>query len=108
MPLPNNLWERGKCGLKILQYLSVGIPSVVSNVGINSKIIHNGKNGYVVNNNKQWEACLLKLLNNPQSIIEMGFYGRKVVEKKFFKFFNNLQIIINLKEINCIFILLIL
>ncbi len=95
MPLPNNLWERGKCGLKILQYLSVGIPSVVSNVGINSEIIHNGKNGYVVNNNKDWEIYLLKLLNNPQSITKMGFYGRKVVKKHF----SNFSIIYKLSSI---------
>ncbi len=53
MPLPNNVWTRGKCGLKVLQYLSIGIPSIVSNVGINSKIIINGKNGYLVKNNKE-------------------------------------------------------
>ena len=55
MPLPNNQWTRGKCGLKILQYLSIGIPSIVSNVGINSEIIKNGKNGYLINNIRDWK-----------------------------------------------------
>ncbi len=86
MPLPNNLWTKGKCGLKILQYLSVGIPSVVSNVGINSEIIHNGKNGFLANNSKEWETHLLKLLNKPKSITKMGLYGRKLVQKHFSNF----------------------
>ncbi len=86
MPLPNNLWTRGKCGLKILQYLSVGIPSVVSNVGINSEIIFNGKNGYLVNHKSQWETYLKKFLNNPKSITKMGYYGREVVKKNFSDF----------------------
>ena len=86
MPLPNNLWTRGKCGLKILQYLSVGIPSVVSNVGINSEIIVNGKNGYLINNKSQWETYLKKFLNNPELIAKMGYYGREIVKKNFSDF----------------------
>ncbi len=86
MPLPNNLWTKGKCGLKILQYLSVGIPSVVSNVGINSDIIVNGKNGYLVNNQKEWEIYLKKFLNNPKLISKMGLNGRKIVKQKFSNF----------------------
>lgn len=95
MPLPNNHWTKGKCGLKILQYLSIGIPSLVSNVGINSEIIHNEKNGYLINNKKEWEIYLLKLLNNPKLIPKMGLYGRKTVEK----FYSNFSIINKLSSI---------
>ncbi len=86
MPLPNNLWTRGKCGLKILQYLSVGIPSVVSNVGINSEIITNGKNGYLIDNKDQWEIYIKKFIKNPKLINKMGSYGRKIVKKNFSNF----------------------
>ena len=89
MPLPNNVWTRGKCGLKILQYLSIGIPSIVSNVGINSKIITNGKNGYLVNNNKEWEIYIKKLITNKRLIYTMGINGRRTVSK----FFSNISII---------------
>ena len=89
MPLPNNVWTRGKCGLKILQYLSIGIPSIVSNVGTNSEIIINKKNGFLINNNKEWEIYLKKLINNPSLISEMGISGRKTVVK----YFSNISVI---------------
>ena len=95
MPLPNNVWTRGKCGLKILQYLSIGIPSVVSNVGINSKIIQHGNNGYLINNNKEWEIYLIKMLDNPKLVLRMGLNGRKLVEK----FFSNYSIVDKLSKI---------
>jgi glycosyltransferase involved in cell wall biosynthesis len=86
MPLPNNQWTKGKCGLKILQYLSVGIPSVVSNVAINSEIIIHGKNGYLINNKSEWEIYLTKFLKNPKIISKMGLNGRKIVKKSFSNF----------------------
>jgi len=83
MPLPNNVWTKGKCGLKILQYLSLGVPSLVSNVGINSEIITNRKNGFLINNNKDWEIYLKKLINDQSLVLKMGINGRQTVVKHF-------------------------
>ena len=88
MPLPNNIWTRGKCGLKILQYLSIGIPSIVSNVGANSEIIKNQKNGYLINNNKEWKIYLRKLIYNQSLISKMGVNGRNTV----CKYFSNISV----------------
>jgi hypothetical protein len=42
MPLSNDLWSQGKCGLKILQYYSVGIQVVCTPVGVNRDLSRMG------------------------------------------------------------------
>lgn len=42
MPLENNENNRGKCGFKLIQYLSAGLPIIGSTVGINQMIIKEG------------------------------------------------------------------
>lgn len=83
MPLKNDLWAKGKCGFKIIQYLSLGIPAVASNVGINNKIIQHGKNGFIVNNLREWRVCIKKLITNKKLILKMGRLGVKTMKKKY-------------------------
>ena len=45
MPLPDNDWSRGKCGMKGLLYMSTGKPAVISAVGVNKEIVDHGENG---------------------------------------------------------------
>lgn len=59
MPLENNDWERGKCGLKLLLYLASGIPSIASNVGVNKKILEGA--GILVDESNTWEQSLTNL-----------------------------------------------
>lgn len=40
MPLEDNENNRGKCGFKLIQYLSVGLPLIGSTVGVNKMIIN--------------------------------------------------------------------
>src|SRR5690606_9194210 len=39
MPLPDEPWERGKCGYKLIQYMACGLPVVASAVGVNREIV---------------------------------------------------------------------
>ena len=81
MPLSIDLWSQGKCGLKIIQYFSVGVPVVCTPVGINRDIVEDGVNGFWAQNGDQWEDRLLKLIREEELRKEMGFKGRKKVEE---------------------------
>jgi len=81
MPLSDDLWSKGKCGLKILQYNSVGIPAVCTPVGINRELIQDGLNGFWAQNEVQWEDRLSKLIAEKERRKQMGLEGRKIVEK---------------------------
>ena len=53
-PLPENEWVMGKTGFKTIQYMSVGVPCVVSNTGANRGIIQDGVNGYLAGTREEW------------------------------------------------------
>jgi len=81
MPLSDDLWSQGKCGLKILQYFGAGIPVVCAPVGINRDIVEDGINGYWARDERQWEDGLLKLMKEKTLREEMGIRGRRTVEE---------------------------
>ena len=65
MPLPADIWAKGKCGFKALQYMALGIPAVVSGVGVNTEIVDHEINGFVCNTPEEWHSALEKLLTDP-------------------------------------------
>jgi len=82
MPLPNDHWAKGKCGLKALTYMSCGIPVVMSAVGVNTEVGSDG-NALLVNSNEEWKEALGKLIENKNLRRELGMRGRKVVEERY-------------------------
>lgn len=97
-PLPENEWTKGKTGFKTIQYMSVGIPCVVSDVGANKDIIEDGVNGYLVRTEEEWIEKLSKLIKDPSLRREIGIAGRKTVEQKFSVKTNALMYIKIIKE----------
>lgn len=83
MPLTDDLWAKGKCGFKALQYLSLGIPAVVSPVGVNSEIVEHGINGYLCSGENEWYEALATLISNVSLRIRMGKAGRRKIEEKY-------------------------
>ena len=83
MPLYDSDWEKGKCGFKGIQYMSLGIPTVMSPVGVNSEIIIHGKNGFLANTENEWFSILSELIQNKKLRIAIGDEGRKTIEKKY-------------------------
>jgi glycosyltransferase involved in cell wall biosynthesis len=78
MPLQNNEWAKGKGGYKLLQYMSIGIPSVASPVGINCDLIRDGVNGYLALTNDEWKQKLSMLIESEALRIDMGGNSRKI------------------------------
>src|SRR5262249_10956774 len=83
MRLPDTEWARGKCGLKGLQYMALGIASLMSPVGVNKDIIQNGKNGYLPGTEDQWVECLSLLIENENLRRTIGEEGRRTVAERF-------------------------
>ena len=99
MPLPNNEWTKGKCGMKGLLYMSVGIPTVMSKVGMNHEIINHGENGFLASDEDQWIQTLSNLIEDKELrkiIGEKGretvldYYSKDTVKEKYYQLYNSL------------------
>lgn len=83
MPLPDEPWERGKCGYKLIQYMACGKPVVASPVGVNRDIVVPGENGFLATSPGEWLAALRQLRADPQLRQRMGLAGRAEVERSY-------------------------
>lgn len=83
MPLPDDKWAQGKCGFKGLQYMSLGIPTIMSPVGVNNQIIHHGINGFLALTEQEWIKYLSSLLSSEELRHKIGNEGRKTIEEKY-------------------------
>jgi len=81
-PLPlNDEWVLGKSGLKALQYMALGIPTIATNVGCNDRVIENEVSGYLVTSEEEWFEKLCFLITNPSERKRIGMNGRERVER---------------------------
>jgi len=85
MPLKNDKWAEGKCGFKAIQYMSLGIPALVSSVGVNTKIVANNLNGFVCNKMEEWENALEILLQNEEVRTSFGKNAQEKIENEYSK-----------------------
>ncbi len=83
MPLPDDPWTRGKCGLKALQYMALGIPAVVSPVGVNSEIVDHGVNGFLATTPEKWIESMAVLLRDADLRARLGTRARQTVEERY-------------------------
>src|SRR5690554_1243740 len=83
MPLVEDQWSNGKCGFKALQYMALGIPTILSPVGVNTKIVKDGENGYLCSSPEEWKARLIELLTDVELRKEIGQAGRKTIEEEY-------------------------
>jgi glycosyltransferase involved in cell wall biosynthesis len=83
MPLHDDIWSRGKCGFKALQYMALGIPPLVSPVGVNAQIVTHGVNGFHCRHRDDWQRYLIQLMEDPGLRRRMGQAARERVESAY-------------------------
>lgn len=79
MPLPDDQWAKGKCGLKGLQYMALGIPTIMSPVGVNEVIIKEGENGFLPKSESEWVTAISELIESKEKRMQIGKKGRETV-----------------------------
>ena len=78
-PLPQNDWVLGKSGLKALQYMAFGLPTVATDVGTTPRIINNMENGILVKSEEDWINALEMLMNDNELRRKLGENARRTV-----------------------------
>lgn len=82
-PLPNDDWVMGKSGLKAIQYMAFGLPTVASDAGMTPMIIRDGENGLLVRDDDQWIYALERLIGDPLLRRRLGDAARKDAVAKY-------------------------
>lgn len=62
MPLDNTEYNKGKGGFKLVQYLSIGLPCIASNVGFNNEVV-DASCGVLVEGNENWGDAFESYIN---------------------------------------------
>lgn len=83
MPTPDDQWARGKCSLKALQYMAMGIPAVCSAVGTNCEVIQHAQNGFLAMTPEEWLSHLQNLMDDPALRKRLGDAARRTVEERY-------------------------
>lgn len=85
MPLPDDQWVKGKCGLKGLSYMALEVPAVMSAVGVNTEIITDLENGFLAKTDDEWVSKISQLVDSFELRKELGKKGRRTVVEKYSK-----------------------
>lgn len=83
MYLTDNLWARGKCGFKLIQYMSLAKPVVASPFGNNPDIVKHGVNGYLALTMDDWYEYMSRLLEDSRLRAKLGYEARRTIKADF-------------------------
>jgi glycosyltransferase involved in cell wall biosynthesis len=83
MPLPDDEWSKGKCGLKALQFMALETPTVMSPVGVNTNIVEDGRNGFLAVSEDEWFEKLSRLVESRELRERVGRAARATVIREY-------------------------
>jgi glycosyltransferase involved in cell wall biosynthesis len=79
MPTPDDPWTRGKCGYKLLQYYSAGVPAVASPVGVAAAMVRDG-GSLAASSIAEWKAGVAELAADAGARRQRGGQARSYAE----------------------------
>lgn len=82
-PLADGDWERGKCGLKLLLAMALGLPAVASDAGVHAELLDGGACGVLVRDEAAAEHALDRLLADPAERTRLGRAARATLEARY-------------------------
>jgi|TARA_B110000914_G_C15260776_1_gene352922 glycosyltransferase involved in cell wall biosynthesis len=82
-PLIQTDWALGKGGLKALQYMAAGIPSIATNFGTVKDFIIHAKNGFLVDSTEQWVDAIKTVAANTKLRNNIIINARNTVEANY-------------------------
>lgn len=83
MPMSDDEFTQGKGGCKLLQYMAVGLPSVVSPVGINREIVKEGVDGFFASDPQEWIEKISLLIEDKKLREKISQQARETVVKHY-------------------------
>jgi len=83
MPIPDDPWAHGKCALKALLSMAMGLPTACSAVGTNREVIQHGRNGLLAASEEDWVDQLRMLIDDPGLRQRLGEAARRTVEERY-------------------------
>jgi glycosyltransferase involved in cell wall biosynthesis len=81
--VPDDDWSRGKCGLKLLQYMAAGLPVIANPVGVHSEIVRHRETGFLGESTEEWIAAASRLAADGSLRARMGSAGRQQIEQRY-------------------------
>ncbi len=76
-PMTDNPWTRGKCALKVIQYMAAGLPVISSNSGANREVVVQDETGLLADTFDDWLQAIELLSGNESERKRLGSAGRR-------------------------------
>lgn len=81
--MPADSWSRGKCGLKVLQYMAAGLPVIANPVGIHRQLVIPGQTGELAASPADWAKAAARLAFSAPLRRLLGAQGRQFVDDNY-------------------------
>lgn len=80
-PLINNSFSQSKSNLKFLEYSTLGVPGIYSDVTPYRNIVKHGENGFLASSVEEWVECLQNLISSPDLRYRMSQNAQDTVKR---------------------------